>query len=135
MAGVRRTLLVAFAASLVNMALLTVWEIGADRLVDVADWPLGGILFVWLFVFIVTAFGLTLLAALMSFVIPRRVQGIAAKLAFVLAGGILGWLMFGWTPEPMTLTAVMGALTGAFFALLSPAAFRLRGSPEVKAAA
>ena len=90
MAGVRRTLLVAFAASLVNMAFLTAWEIGFDRLLDQAYWPVGEILFIWFFVFIVTAFGLSLLAAVMSFAIPRRVQGMAAKVVFVLAGGSVG---------------------------------------------
>jgi len=45
MAGVRRTLHVAFAASLVNMAFLTAWEIGFDRLVDQAHWPVSELLF------------------------------------------------------------------------------------------
>ena len=123
-----RILLVAFAASLGNMVLLTVWVSGCDGLVDPNYSRLGIILFVWFFVFIVTAFGLSLLAAVISFAIPRRVQGIAAKLAFVLAGGMLGWLTFAWTPEPL-MFAAMGALTAALFVMLSPAAFR-RGEAQ-----
>lgn len=130
-----RILLVAFAASLGKMALLAVWVSGGDGLVDPNYWRLGEILLVWFFVFIVTAFGLSLLAAVMSFAIPRRVQGIAAKVAFVFAGGTVGWLMFAWTPEPMALTAAMGAVTAVLFAVLSPDAFRRGKTAHFKAAA
>lgn len=132
MQHVRRILVVAFAASLLNMALLTAWQ-WAGRPVALA-WRIGEFTFIWFYVFLVTAFGLSLLWALMSFVIPRFVKGHAARGAFVVGGAALGWLMFAWTPDPRMFTA-MGALTAALFAILSPAAFRRGESQEVTAAA
>ncbi|QIQ85642.1 hypothetical protein [Erythrobacter sp.] len=132
MTDARRILVVAFAASLLNMALLTAWQWG-ERMAA-PDWRPGEVLFVWFYVFLVTAFGLSLLWALMSFVIPRFLKGHAANGAFVVGGAALGWLMFAWTPDPRMFTA-MGALTAALFAILSPAAFRRGESHEVTAAA
>lgn len=75
-------------------------------------------------IYLVTALGLSLLILLTSPLLVRQIpRGLAAGM-FIGAGGLLGGVLFAWTPAPLPLMfASCGGLSAAFAAWLMPDLF------------
>jgi hypothetical protein len=73
-------------------------------------------------VYLVTAFGLSLLILLLSPLLTRQVSRGAAIPMFIMAGGVLGGALFAWT-SLFLFFASCGALSAAMAALLMPELF------------
>lgn len=102
-----------------NLGVMIVW-IGSGK-----DWidpgklltqPVMPFLLAYLLAFLITAFGLSLLILLVSPLLSRFHNRVYTIPIFIAAGGLLGWGMFAWAPEPLffascgAFSAAMGAL-------------------------
>ena len=75
-------------------------------------------------VYLVTAIGLSLLILLTSPLLVRQIPCRLAAGMFIGAGGLLGGVIFVWTPAPLPLMfASCGALSAAFAPWLMPDLF------------
>jgi hypothetical protein len=115
----KRLLFVSAPIAAVNLGVMIAW-IGSDK-----DWadpgkllaqPVMPFLLAYLLAFLITAFGLSLLILLMSPLLSRFLNRVYTIPIFIAAGGLLGWAMFAWAPEPLffascgAFSAAMGAL-------------------------
>lgn len=127
----RRLLWASVPAALANFVLMIVWVeagFGWTDLGKLLGRPLLPFLVTFGLVYLVTAFGLSLLILLTSPLLVRPIpRGLAAGL-FIVAGGLLGGAIFAWTPAPLPLSfAACGTISAAFAAWLMPDLF---GAPH-----
>ncbi|MEO0870694.1 MAG: hypothetical protein AAFY19_01865 [Pseudomonadota bacterium] len=94
---------------------------GIDALFEPRSWgadDLDGFALAFGFVYMITAFGLSVLVLLVSW-FPRPSNSLVSKGLFIAAGFVLGVLMFVWTPYPLFF-GVCGGLSASVFCALTP---------------
>lgn len=121
----KRPLLVSLPAAAANLGLMFVWMGQFERLGDTSYWgtnPLGSFFFFYGFSYLITAFGLSLLVLVASPFLSRFANRFPTIPLFIGLGGLLGWGLFAWTPNP-SVFASCGALTAVLVALFIPSLF------------
>jgi hypothetical protein len=116
MSHAKRLLLVSVLATFANLGVFVVWvalSSGWTDLDKLFDQPLAPFLFFFGIAYLITAFGLSLLILLASPLLSRVSNRVTTIPTFIGLGGLLGWGMFAWTPDPSAF-----ALCGAFSALI-----------------
>jgi hypothetical protein len=105
---------------------MQIWLGQFERLDDPSYWgsnPLGSFLFFFAYSYLITAFGLSLLIVVASPMLSRIASRLVTMPVFVILGGLLGWGLFAWTPDPLFF-ASCGALSAAICVPLCPNLFR-----------
>jgi len=125
MSYAKRLLAVSAPAAVANLVLMIVWveaEFGWTDLGKLLGEPVLPFLLSYVLVYLVTAFGLSLLILLLSPLLSRQVPRGPATAVFIVSGGVLGGALFAWTPLPLFF-ASCGALSAAIGAWLMPEMF------------
>lgn len=117
----KRVLISSLPAALGNLCLVLVWLSGTDALFDLGAWgpnPFEQLVFFYVFSFLITAFGLSLLVLLMSWLPEPTANRYVLSVLFVAAGGLLGAGLFAWTSQPAFFVAC-GGLSASVFLVFS----------------
>ena len=120
-----RLLLVSGLAAFGNLCVMQVWIGQFGRWNDPSYWgtnPLASFFFFYGFSFLVTAFGVSLLILVASPLLSRTGNRYLTIPLFIGLGGLLGWGLFAWAPNPLVF-ASCGVLSAVLVALFVPSLF------------
>lgn len=117
----RRVILSLLLSSVINLAILIVWE--SSRPLTEYDWKVGSLLTLGLLLLAIIGFsslGLLIALPIIQFLRQRKLSSLAVSLTSLVAGAIVGYLLLVWTPEGAIFGAAAGAVTVGCLRVLAP---------------
>ena len=116
-----RVIMASFPATFGNLGLVILATRGAYALFEPRSWgadDLDGFALAFGIVYLITAFGLSVLVLLASW-FPSPSNSLASKGLFIATGFVAGALMFVWAPFPLFF-GLCGGLSASVFCALTP---------------